>query len=133
MGFDIILCRYALPHHQDATFETRDLPELSMGLSDVEGTFDEYEITEEGALRRRMRVTVWRVDRSSPGDGYFETIDDWWQDVQSAHGRIRMYSDDGMPGAADYQRIEFCVSFRKGRVAWVSEQKAKRPRAGRNR
>lgn len=99
------------------TFESRDVSELVIGLSHRAGTFNEYEISEGGTLRRRMRVMVWRVDSSRPDGGYFETIHEWWQNVQNAHGRMRMYAEEGILGAVDHRRIEFRVSFRQGRVA----------------
>jgi hypothetical protein len=53
--FDTVWCRYRLPDCQDAEFQTKDLAGLVCGESMLGGLMDEYEITQDGRLRRRSR------------------------------------------------------------------------------
>lgn len=60
--FDTVRCRYPLPHHQDAVFQTKDLANLVLGEGGLRGTLDEYEITEDGRLMRHVHEREWRED-----------------------------------------------------------------------
>ena len=40
--FDDVGCRYRLPHHQDATFQTKDLAAVALGERCLDGLLDEY-------------------------------------------------------------------------------------------
>jgi len=41
---DDVVCRYPLPHHQDARFQTKDLAGFALGGRWITGMLDDYEI-----------------------------------------------------------------------------------------
>ncbi|MEW5984864.1 MAG: hypothetical protein AB1806_21125 [Acidobacteriota bacterium] len=99
--FDTVVCRYPLPHHQDAEFQSKDLPGLALGDWGLGGFMDEYEIAEDGRLRRHVHEREWTEDASSPLAGYLRSTRDWWEDVPDVHGDVVIYtrgSERGQPG-----------------------------------
>jgi hypothetical protein len=82
--FDTVRCRFPLPHHQDAEFQTKDLEHVVFGEGG-EGTMSLYEITEDGRLRRRAHR--YRIVRKKPGFRRvpLKSTKTWWEDVPDAH------------------------------------------------
>lgn len=115
--YDTVRCNYPLPHHQDSDFQTKDMECLTGGVSGLGGTLSEYEITQDGRLRRRVHERVWREDPDYPiTGGYLESLNDWWEDVEDAHGDITIYT-----GGAGSPFTEFRVRFTNGSVQSVEE------------
>jgi len=52
--FDTVVCRYPLPHHQDAEFQTKELAAVALGERGVSGLLDGYEFFTDGRLRRHV-------------------------------------------------------------------------------
>lgn len=122
--FDTVRCIYPLPHHQDSVFQTKDMECIVGGVRGLGGTMSEYEITMDGRLRRRVHERAWREDPEYPiTGGYFESIDDWWEDVEDAHGDVVIYT-----GGAGAAWVEFRVRFTNGSVQGVVE--TEQPRRG---
>jgi hypothetical protein len=140
--FDDVVCRYPLPHHQDARFQTKDLAGITLGLHWITGTLDEYEIARDGRLRRRVHEREWVEDPSTVLGGYMKSVRNWWEDVSEAHGDVWIYttvsaanapnrvSTDDISSPADGddttceghgQWIEFRVRFTNGRVQDVED------------
>jgi hypothetical protein len=118
--FDVVYCRYPLPHHQDAEFQTKDLARLVLGAFDIEGTFSFYQITAKGELCRHRRKRVWvpparRLVRGSP------EFMDWWERIPRVHGDVRIYTSEGTRGTVGFRWFEFRVTFTRGRVSVVCE------------
>lgn len=63
--FDRVRCRYPLPHHQDAEFQTEDLARIARDEPWLGGFLDEYEISEDGRLTRHVHEREWREDPKS--------------------------------------------------------------------
>lgn len=120
--YDTVRCRYPLPHHQDAEFQTKDIETLIGGISGLGGTLSEYEITAEGGLRVRVHDREWVDDPDWPlSGGYFKSLRNWWEDVPDPHGDIRIYTR-----GRDKRRIEFRIRFTNGVVQEIEE--IQRPR-----
>ena len=115
--FDNVRCRYPLPHHQDAAFQTKNLARDSW----LGGALDDYEIMKDGRLRRRMHERKWIKKPASLLGGYFKSIRSWWEKLPDAHGDVFIYTSDGTPGEPRYQWIEFSVRFTNGRVQDVRD------------
>jgi hypothetical protein len=92
--YDTIRCRYPLPHHQDAEFQTKDIECLLEGNSGMGGSLSEYEITEEGGVRLHVHEREWHDDPNAFLGGYAKSVRDWWEDVPDLHGDIRIYTND---------------------------------------
>lgn len=146
--FDEVVCRYRLPHHQDATFQTKDLAAVALGERGLGGLLDEYLITEDGRLRRHVHEREWVEDAGAPFRGYLKSVRDWWEDVPEAHGDVVIYTsepaavsaDEAVAGAtADslpddpaandgpIRFIEFRIRFTNGRVQHVLDLGEPRP------
>lgn len=109
--FDTVRCRYRLPDCQDAEFQTKDLAGLVCGESMLGGLMDEYEITQDGRLRRHEHEREFVEDPSAPLGGHLKSVRDWWSDVPDVHGDVRIYTS-----GSDGTWIEFRVRFTNGRV-----------------
>jgi hypothetical protein len=133
--FDDVVCRYPLPHHQDARFQTKDLAGIALGDHWITGTLDEYEIALDGRLRRHVHEREWVADPSTVLGGCMKSVRDRWEDVHDAHGDVRIYTavsaanapDDPGAGGGDTacerpgQWIEFRIRFTNGRVQDVED------------
>jgi hypothetical protein len=119
--FDTVHCQYPLPHHQDAEYQTKDLAFVALGEGSLGGFLDEYEIAEDGRLRRHVHERVWTEDPVSPLGGYLRSTKDWWEEVPDVHGDAVIYTsrDAGDPTRAGW--AEFRVRFTNGRVQDVHE------------
>lgn len=120
--FDTVRCRYPLPHHQDVEFQTKDLAHLVHQDAWIGGFLDQYEITEDGRLKRHAHEREWRKDPDHPLGGYLASIRDWWEEVPDVHGDVRIYTSVGKPKEPDYRWVEFRVRFTNGRVQEVEEK-----------
>jgi hypothetical protein len=118
--FDYVRCRYPLPHHQEAEFQTKDLAHLVEGEA-IGGYLDEYEITDDGRLRRHVHEREWRDDPDAVLGGSLVSVRDWWEDLPDVHGDIRIYTSEGIPGEPNHRWVEFRVRFTSGRVEHVRE------------
>jgi hypothetical protein len=146
--FDEVVCRYRLPHHQDATFQTKDLAAVALGERCLDGLLDEYLITEDGRLRRHVHEREWVEDAGAPFRGYLKSVRDWWEDLPEAHGDVVIYTsetavdlpDEAVAGAAadsmpdhlvttdgPIRFIEFRIRFTNGRVQHVLDLSEPRP------
>ena len=92
--FDEVVCRYRLPHHQEARFQTKDLAAVALGERCLGGLLDEYLITEDGRLRRHVHEREWVEDAGAPFRGYLRSVRDWWEDVPGAHGDVVVYTTE---------------------------------------
>lgn len=119
--FDRVRCRYPLPHHQDAEFQTKDLARIARDEPWLGGFLDEYEISEDGRLTRHVHEREWREDPKSLFGGYLTSIRDWWLEVPGAHGDVCIYTNEGKHGKPGYRWIEFRIRFTDGRVEEVEE------------
>ena len=119
--FDTVVCRYPLPHHQDAEFQTKDLAVVALGEHGVSGLLDEYEIAADGRLRRHLHEREWTSDPDAFFGGYMRSVKDWWEDVPDAHGDMVMYTSEEIPGQQGHRWIEFRVRFTNGRVQDIHE------------
>jgi len=119
--FDTVVCRYPLPHHQDAEFQTKDLAVVALGEHGVSGLLDEYEIAADGRLRRHLHEREWTSDPDAFFGGYMRSVKDWWEDVPDAHGDTVMYTSEEIPGQQGHRWIEFRVRFTNGRVQDIHE------------
>jgi len=119
--FDTIVCRYPLPHHQTAEFQTKDLAAVALGEHLLGGFMDEYEITEDGRLRRHLHEREWTQDPGAPLGGYLRSTRDWWKDVPDADGDVVIYTSGNAGNQACPARTEFLVRFTNGRVQDVRE------------
>jgi hypothetical protein len=117
--FDTVFCRYPLPHHQDAEFQTKDLANLVAGEPMLGGLMDEYEITVDGGLRLHGHEREYVKDRAAPLGGYLKSVRDWWEDVPDVHGDVRIYTSDEIDGVPAL--VEFRIRFTNGRVQDVKE------------
>ena len=72
--FDDVDCRYPLPHHQDARFQTKDLAGIALGEQWITGMLDEYEITVDGRLRRHVHEREWVEDPSTVLGGRMKSV-----------------------------------------------------------
>ena len=118
--FDTIRCCYPLPHHQDAEFQTKDVSVFVYEDPCLGGTMEDYEITEDGRLRRHAHEREWMQDPGALAGGYFRSMRDWWEDVPDAHGDILIYTCDEH-AAAPGTLMEFRIRFTNGRVENVTE------------
>jgi hypothetical protein len=119
--FDTVLCRYPLPHHQDAEFQTKDLAAVALGEHGFGGFMDEYEVSQDGRLRRHVHEREWTEDPDAPLRGYLRSIRDWWEDVPDAHGDVVIYTSDDTEDPASRRWVEFRLRFTNGRVQDVRE------------
>ena len=119
--FDTVVCRHPLPHHQDAEFQTKDLAAVALRECFVGGFMDEYEITDDGRLRRHVHEREWTEDREAPFGGCLRSIRDWWEEVPDAHGDVVIYASDDASGQAGSTWAEFRVRFTNGRVQEVRD------------
>lgn len=122
--FDTVRCRFPLPHHQDAEFQTKDLAAIVEDECWLGGLMDEYEITKAGRLRRRMHQRKWVKKPGSLFGGYFKSLRSWWERVPDVQGDVRIYTSDGTPGKRGYRWVEFRVRFTNGRVEEVRTVRA---------
>jgi len=125
--FDTVRCRFPLPHHQDAEFQTKNLEHVVFGESG-EGTMSLYEITEDGRLRRRARR--YRIARKAPGFRrvVLKSTKTSWEDVPDAHGDVFMYTFERASDQKAPREIRFRVRFTNGRVQDVREVRFGRTR-----
>jgi len=119
--FDTVVCRYPLPHHQDAEFQTKDLGAVALGERFLSGLLDEYEITADGRLCRHVHDREWTEDPEAFLGGHMRSVRDWWEDVPHAHGDVVMYTTEEIPGQQRDGWVEFRVRFTNGRVQKVHE------------
>jgi hypothetical protein len=119
--FDTVVCRYPLPHHQDAEFQTKDLAAVALGEHFVSGLMDEYEIAADGRLRRHLHEREWTADPEAFFGGYMRSVKNWWEDVPDAHGDVVMLATEEIPGQQNRRWVEFRVRFTNGRVQEVHE------------
>lgn len=145
--FDEVVCRYRLPHRQEARFQTKDLAAVALGERCLGGLLDEYLITEDGRLRRHVHEREWVEDAGAPFRGYLRSVRDWWEDVPRAHGDVLIYTsepataspwetagetadapvDDGTAAERPVRFIEFLIRFTHGRVEHVTDLSEPRP------
>jgi hypothetical protein len=125
--FDTVRCRFPLPHHQDAEFQTKDLEHVVFGEGG-EGTMSLYEITEDGRLRRRAHR--YRIVRKKPGFRRvpLKSTKTWWEDVTDAHGDVYIYTFERSSDTNAPCEIRFRVRFTNGRVQDVRQVKFGRTR-----
>ena len=57
--FDHVRCRYPLPHHQGAEFQTKDILSLLEPHAFLGGALDDYEIMKNGRLRVQRHKRKW--------------------------------------------------------------------------
>ena len=114
--FDTVVCRYPLPHHQDARFQTKDLGAVALGERFLGGFLDDYEITVDGRLRRHVYEREWIEDPTALLGGHLRSIRDWWEDVPDVHGGVVMYTTDDEHAQGETRWVEFRVRFTNGRV-----------------
>ena len=119
--FDTVVCRYPLPHHQTAEFQTRDLAAVAPGEHGLGGFMDEYAITEDGGLRRHVHEREWTQDPGAPLGGYLRSTRDWWEDVPDAHGDVVIPTSGDAGNQASAAWTEFLVRFTNGRAQDVRE------------
>lgn len=120
--FDYVRCRYPLPHHQDALFQTKNLLSLvDPGDEGFGGLMENYEITEDGRLRRqRHKYKAVKTPRQFPSF-HLKSIKSWWTTVSNAHGDILIYTSDDT-GKRGRRWIEFRIRFTNGRVQDVDDR-----------
>ena len=133
--FDDVVCRYPLPHHQDARFQTKDLAGIALGEQWITGRLDEYEISLDGRLRRHVHERE-RIDGPSAFlSRYMKSVRDWWESVPDAHGDVWIYTTDSaadvpsglsadgdsITDARNGRWIEFRIRFTNGRVQDVED------------
>ena len=125
--FDTVRCRFPLPHHQDAEFQTKDLEHVVFGEGG-EGTMSLYEITEDGRLRRRAHR--YRIARKPPTFRrvVLKSTKTWWEDVPDAHGDVYIYTFERSSDGKTSREIRFRVRFTNGRVQDVRQVKFGRTR-----
>ncbi len=119
--FDTVVCRYQLPHHQEAQFQTKDLAAVALGECGFAGFLDEYEITEEGYLRRHVHERVWTKDPSAPLGGHVRSTKDCWEEVPDVHGDVVIGTSRDAGDQVCPAWTEFRVRFTNGRVQEVRE------------
>lgn len=120
--FDHVRCRYPLPHHQDAEFQTKDMVRIVDPGDPVDGLLDQYVITKTGRLRRQMhKRKAVKTGRTFPRV-VLKSIKSWWVDVPDAHGDVLIYTSDDTPGKRKHRWIEFRVRFTNGRVQEVEDR-----------
>lgn len=145
--FDEVVCRYRLPHHQEARFQTKDLAAVALRERCLGGLLDEYLITEDGRLRRHVHEREWVEDAGAPFRGYLRSVRDWWEDVPGAHGDVLIYTSEpviasprgtsdetadapaanGATAEGPVRFIEFLIRFTHGRVEHVVDLSEPRP------
>ena len=125
--FDTVRCRFPLPHHQNAEFQTKDLEHVVFGEGG-EGTMSLYEITKDGRLRRRAHR--YTVVRKPPGFRrvVLKSTKTWWEDVPDAHGDVYIYTFDRSSDGDASRELRFRVRFTNGRVQDVRQVKFGRTR-----
>ena len=119
--FDTVVCRYQLPHHQEAQFQTKDLAAVALGECGFAGFLDEYEITEEGYLRRHVHERVWTKDPSAPLGGHVRSTKDCWEEVPDVHGDVVIGTSRDAGDQVCPAWTEFRVRFTNGRVQEVRQ------------
>jgi len=119
--FDTVVCRYSLPHHQDAEFQTKDLAAVVFGEHGIGGFMDDYEVTQDGRLRRHVHEREWTKDPDAPFGGWLRSVRDWWEDVPDAHGDVVIYAGRASGNQAGAAWTEFRLRFTNGRVQDVRE------------
>jgi len=119
--FDTVVCRYPLFHHQYAEFQTKDLAAVALGEHGVAGLMDEYEITEDGRLRRHVHERVWTEDPGAMLGGWLRSVRDWWEELPDVHGDVVIYTSRNAGDQACAGWTEFLVRFTNGRVQEVRE------------
>lgn len=120
--FDYVRCRYPLPHHQDAQFQTKDLLSLVDRGEWLGGLLDNYEITKDGRLRRqRHKYKVVKTPRRFPSV-HLKSIKSWWATVPDAHGDVLIYTSDDTENKRGHRWIEFRIRFTNGRVQDVEDR-----------
>lgn len=120
--FDYVRCRYPLPHHQDALFQTKGLLRMVDREEGLDGLLDNYEITKGGRLRRqRHKYKVVKTPRRFPSF-QLKSIKSWWTTVSDAHGDVLIYMIEDTPGSRGYPWIEFRIRFTNGRVQDVQDR-----------
>jgi hypothetical protein len=76
--FDYVRCKFPLPHHQDAEFQTKDLLRLVDPDEWLGGLMDHYMITKAGRLRRQMhKYKIVKGPRRFPSF-YLKSTKAWW-------------------------------------------------------
>ena len=125
--FDTVRCRFPLPYHQDAEFQTKDLEHVVFGEGG-EGTMSLYEITKDGRLRRRAHR--YAVVRKPPGFRrvVLKSTKTWWEDVPDAHGDVYIYTFERSSDGNASREIRFRVRFTNGRVQDIRQVKFWRTR-----
>ena len=119
--FDTVVCRYPLPHHQDAEFQTKDLAAAALGEHGFGGFMDDYEVTADGRLRRHVHEREWTKDPGAPFGGWLRSVRDWWEDVPDAHGDVVIYTSRDGGNQSSSAWTEFRLRFTNGRVQDVCE------------
>ena len=119
--FDTVVCRYPLPHHQDAEFQTKDLASVALGEHGIGGFMEDYEVTEDGRLRRHVHEREWTEDPDAPFGGWLRSVKDWWEDVPDAHGDVVIYTSRAAEDQTPAAWTEFRLRFTNGRVQDVRE------------
>ena len=112
--FDIVHCRYPLPHHQSAVFRTMDVNRVVWDEGDTNGPTWTYDITINGQLRRQAA----KPRRLSESERSVENRSEAFPD---AHGDMFLYTFDDRPGKKGKPPIEFRVRFTNGVVQDVLE------------
>ena len=135
--FDYVRCRYPLPHHQNAEFQTKDVARIVDPGDLIDGLLDRYVITKTGRLRRQLhKRKAVKTGRRFPSV-VLKSIKSWWVDVPDAHGDVLIYTTDDTPGKRQRRWIEFRIRFTNGRVQEVEDRSrsslAVRKRARTNR
>jgi hypothetical protein len=119
--FDTVVCRYPLPHHQDAEFQTKDLAAVALCEHGFGGFMDDYEVTKDGRLRRHLHEREWTEDPDAPFGGWLRSVRDWWEDVPDAHGDVVIYTSRDAGNQASAAWTKFRLRFTNGRVQDVHE------------
>lgn len=116
--FDEVRCRYPLPRAQDEIFQTKDLNYLVFG-DHISGTMSLFEITETGRLRIEKHERKWvEAPEAVLTKGYYKSVKSWWEQVDSVHGDLRIYTNLET-GGQEPEWVEYCLRFTHGQLESV--------------
>lgn len=89
--FDNIFVKKKLPLTKELKELNINWEEIDFQTKDLENALDTYEITKSGKLKHLWQKREWKDDDSSFLKGYFEVVDEKWEEVDF-HGTISFYT-----------------------------------------
>jgi len=103
--FDYVRCRYPLPHHQDAEFQTKDMARIVDPGDPIDGLLDRYVITKTGRLRRQLhKRKAVKTGRTFPSV-VLKSIKSWWVLYRHQQWPPRSWPRDAAAGFDDGRSV----------------------------